>query len=698
MTINMASPVPDAGNGVAIVGSVVTISNPSVDYIVTGTTIVNKLVIDGALSVALHSLSITASTANSPISVNTGNVSMSLLGSNRLESTGGNATLGKAGLEILQNASLILEEDPNTPGGSLTAIGGYGSSGIGSSINTFGGNLTIQSGHISANGYTTATTTRFSGAGIGAGASTVFSGASFGIIMFNGGVVNAIGGSVGSNGGAGIGAGHANVGSSIVTAIIINGGNITANGGDFTTNNSGAGIGSACAGANALSRVGSITISGDDTVVNAKGGSVTGLSGNSGGSGIGSSWPTTASGESSVGDITINGGLINASGGTVSSFTGSGIGAAGVRFTAISQVGDININGGTIVATGGNSSTSVDTNGGSGIGSGFASGGGTSKTGNITINGGNITANASPTRQGGAGIGAGSAQGTNSTTIVGEIRIVDGNVNAYGSEFGAGIGTGGILRLAVSNVTARTGDILIAGGNITAIGIKNSPGIGPGTASANALCIVPNIRISGGTITAKGSTDTFNTPGGAGIGTGFAVGGTSQVGTIEITNGAVIVEASSGFSGAGIGTGGATFAAGKGVSLVEQVIIRDSIIRKASSGGNPVNDSGVGIGAAYALNSGVSRVHTILIENSTLDEVYGSLNSSAIGSGRADFDQSQSSVGSITITGSTFGQVIGGNFGSGIGSGNGMEGKCRLDNRYVSRRGHRERLEKLGTW
>ncbi|SDW55766.1 hypothetical protein [Paenibacillus sp. CF384] len=676
VTVNMTSPVSDPGNGVTVTGNIVTISSPLVDYIIVGTTAVNKLVVSGAVSVTLSTLSITSSTANAPVSVTSGTVNMRITGTNRLESTGGSAALGKAGLEILQNASVILEEDLTSPGGELTSVGGFGSAGIGSSVNTLGGSLTIESGAINAIGYTTITTIRLSGAGIGAGASTLAAGASFGLITINGGTITASGGNVGSNGGAGIGAGHANVGSSVVEGIVINGGNVTAKGADFTTNNSGAGIGAACAGANAISRVGSITINGVNTIVNATGGSIFATTGNSSGSGIGSSWVTAAGGESSVGDITINNGLIRAVGGTVANFTGSGIGAAGVRFAAISQVSHIFINGGTIEAIGGTSVTSVDTSGGSGIGSGFASGGGTSSAGNITIAGGNITASASPLRQGGSGIGAGSAQGTDSTSVTGQIEITAGVVRATGSEFGAGIGTGGILRLAVSNVAARTGDIVITSGTVTAIGVKNSPGIGPGTASANALCFVSNILISGGTIVAKGSTDTSNTPGGAGIGTGFAVGGTCQVGAIEITNGAVIAEATSGFSGAGIGTGGATFAAAKGVSLVDRITIENATIHVAASGGHPINDSGVGIGAAYALSSGVSRVNVIQIVNSTLEQVLGSLNSAAIGSGRADFDQSQSSVGSITITGSTFGQVIGGNFGAGIGSGNGMEGNC----------------------
>ncbi|TBL81771.1 beta strand repeat-containing protein [Paenibacillus thalictri] len=673
--VDISNPSSDPVNGVNVTGNVVTLSNPLVIYRVIGTTNTYKLVLAGAVNVILDQVSITTSTANAPISVSSSDVLMRLVGDSRLESTGGSATLGKAGLEILQGASLTLEEDTDTPGGTLTAIGGFGSSGIGSSINSKGGNLTITSGVITAIGYTTTVAARFSGAGIGAGASTLAAGSSFGTIVIDGGIVNATGGNVASNGGAGIGSGHASVGSSVVTGIVINGGKVTAKGGDFTTNFSGAGIGSACAGANAVSRVESITIGGADTEVTATGGSASGATGSSSGSGIGSSWPTAANGESSVGDITIDAGVIIATGGTVVNFTGSGIGAAGTRFAAISSVGNILISSGTITAIGGNSITSVDSNGGSGIGSGFANGGGTSSAGSITILGGDITAAASPLRQGGAGIGAGSAQGADSTSMVQDITISNANVIATGSANGAGIGTGGVVRLATSNVLVKTGVISITNGTTVAVGLANSPGIGPGTAAANSTCTVASILISGGTVEARGSTNTFNTPGGAGIGTGYGVGGTSSVGNIEITDGAVITEASSGFSGAGIGTGGATNQGeARGIAIVDKIIIQQSHIILASSGGDPVNDSGVGIGAAYALRGAISRVNALEITDSTLDRVFGSLNSAAIGSGRADFDQSQSSVGSITISNSTFGDVVGGNFGAGIGTGNGMEG------------------------
>lgn len=681
IVVNMTSPMPNSKYGVKVIDGIVTLSSPFVTYRVTGSTSVNKLVIDGAVSVVLDNAAITTATANAPISIVAGNVDISLAGSNRLESLGAAPALGKAGLEILEYSSLTIREDHIVPGNTLTAIGGYGSAGIGGSVNGRGGNLTIMSGHITAIGYSTTIAGHASGAGIGAGASTGAAGSFFGSITINGGTIKASGGSVRSNGGAGIGSGHAEAGSSYVATITINGGDISAKGGDFSDRYSGAGIGSACAGAHALSRVGSIEINGSRTKVTATGGSMTGSAGSFGGAGIGSSWPTSAGGESSVGDIVIRDGCVTAIGAAVANFTGSGIGAAGTSMAAVSKVGSIVIHAGRITAAGG-SCAEEDSQGGAGIGSGYAAGGGVSTAGSIVIFGGEVTATASQALQGGAGIGAGSAQGSNATTQVQQIMISGGNVTAKGSPIGAGIGTGGIQSPALGNVWAKTGSIEISGGIVTAVGYRNSPGIGPGTASPNSTCAVENIQITGGTVKAQGSSfddASMISLGGAGIGTGFGNGGTSQVGSIEISGGAYIADASSQHSGAGIGAGGAAFGCGgraRGMSIVGHIRISSAVIKRAAGGSHPLTDSGVGIGAAAASGGACSRVHEIVIENSTLEKIYGSSGGAAIGTGRADSDQSQASVGSISIKGSAFGEVIGGNFGAGIGSGSSTGGRA----------------------
>jgi len=124
---------------------------------------------------------------------------------------------------------------------------------------------------------------------------------------------------------------------------------------------------------------------------------------------------------SSGGVITINGGAIDAKGGSRSAGIGGGQNSTG---------GVITINGGKVIATGGDYSGAGGylLEGGAGIGSGRKASGGI-----ITINGGDVTATGSG---GGAGIGGGGS-GTGGT-----ITITGGTVNATGSRGGAGIGDG----------------------------------------------------------------------------------------------------------------------------------------------------------------------------------------------------------------------------------------------------------------
>ena len=119
------------------------------------------------------------------------------------------------------------------------------------------------------------------------------------------------------------------------------------------------------------------------------------------------------------GTITINGGIVNATGGS----EGAGIGSNGGSGSDGSST--ITINGGIVNATGGRE-------GGAGIGGGSGSNGGT-----ITINGGIVNATGAT---GGAGIGGGAGYEGGSG---GTIRINGGIVNAAGgSGGGAGIGGG----------------------------------------------------------------------------------------------------------------------------------------------------------------------------------------------------------------------------------------------------------------
>ena len=129
-----------------------------------------------------------------------------------------------------------------------------------------------------------------------------------------------------------------------------------------------------------------------------------------------------------------------------------------------SASGDITINGGTINATG--------YNGGAGIGTGH-NGDGSGLT--ITINGGIITATGGACSGNGAGAGIGSGYQRNNGTII----IRGGKITANGAtasgQWSAGIGAG-----SYDYHGGNAGNITITGGQITATGGGNNSGIGYG--------------------------------------------------------------------------------------------------------------------------------------------------------------------------------------------------------------------------
>ena len=137
------------------------------------------------------------------------------------------------------------------------------------------------------------------------------------------------------------------------------------------------------------------------------------------------------------GTVTINGGIVDATGG----HDGAGIGG-----TYGKSGGTVTVNSGTVIARGGVN--------GAGIGMGRLGSGGT-----VTINGGTVTAYGG---ESGAGIGGGDVTGCGTITING------GTVNAHGGSEAAAIGGGR---------TGSGGTITIQGGIVTAIGGEDSPGI-----------------------------------------------------------------------------------------------------------------------------------------------------------------------------------------------------------------------------
>ena len=139
------------------------------------------------------------------------------------------------------------------------------------------------------------------------------------------------------------------------------------------------------------------------------------------------------------GNITINSGTVNATGG----YDAAGIGGGGDR----GHCGNVTINGGTVTAKGGES--------GAGIGGGHLA-----SSGVVTINGGAITANGGYC---GAGIGC------STTGIFDTIVINGGTVTAKGGYFCAGIG---------GARSVKNGQIQFLGGVVNATGGSNASAIG----------------------------------------------------------------------------------------------------------------------------------------------------------------------------------------------------------------------------
>lgn len=299
------------------------------------------------------------------------------------------------------------------------------------------------------------------------------------------------------------------------------------------------------------------------TITAASTGSLTLIGGDSGGAGIGGngiqgSWVINGTAGAGTGEaggiITINGGTITATGsfggaGIGGGFgqggyaiSGSGTGGAGTGGAGTGGAGGtITINGGMITATGGNY-------GGSGIGGGYGHGGladignGGAGTGGVggttTINGGTIVAAAG--NYGGAGIGGGYGEGGMADFGIGGMggtgmggagtggaggttTINEGTVTATGSDYGgAGIGgSNGSGYMTAYYMTSGTGTggaggtVMINGGMIQAAtgGIFAAAAIGGGNESGgNGSSIgagATNI-FKGGSIVSTGPVTTIN--------------------------------------------------------------------------------------------------------------------------------------------------------------------------------------------
>jgi len=223
-------------------------------------------------------------------------VSLMLTGENKIQSGSTNA-----GIQCPDGATLVIGGN-----GSLEAIGGQivdgsnrSGAGIGGGAGMSGGTITINSGTVEAIG-------GYNSAGIGGGGND----GGGGTVIINGGSVSAYGGvytlgGIGTGAGAGIGGGSG-LGTGGSGTVIINGGNVNAYGGG---NNVFGGGGSGIGGGSGY----------DGWTVSISGGTVNAFGGNGfntfsgGGSGIGGG----SNGDG--GTVTISGGTVNAYGGSSNS-------------------------------------------------------------------------------------------------------------------------------------------------------------------------------------------------------------------------------------------------------------------------------------------------------------------------------------------------------------------------------------------
>lgn len=190
---------------------------------------------------------------------------------------------------------------------------------------------------------------------------------------------------------------------------------------------------------------------------------------------------------------------------------GAGIGSEDRLASGNYNVGNITITGGDIFATG--------NGGGAGIGGGWYCG-----ASDITITGGNVTAvgkEDNPNRIGGAGIGGGGSQSSNSGGGS-NLKITGGRVTAVGGNFSAGIG--GSIGSNGDNITISDAEVIAIGGTCAA-------GIGGGCRLGNGIVGQgTNISISGSAnVKAAGGVGDSMDGAGAAIGAGGSHQGTTLV-------------------------------------------------------------------------------------------------------------------------------------------------------------------------
>lgn len=342
---------------------------------------------------------------------------------------------------------------------NITASGGTGGAGIGGGCYGAGGNVSVSdSAVVNATGGANA-------AGIGGGQS----GAGGTINIIEQATVTATGGHSGS----GVGGGWHGAGGLIN---IKDNARVTATGGATA-----AGIGGGNRGAS-----GAITFEGKPTVTAFSGSTGAGIGGGENGAGntiniFGGNITaySTVSGAGIGGGDNAPGGTINISGGNITAFsTVSGAGIGSGNGNKISLDGsNITISGGIVNATGGSSgywNDSYYTAAGAGIGGGGSCSLGefAVQGGNINITGGIIFANGGSASTsypfGAPGIGGGGAHAAEYAAEAGKVSISGGFVKAVGSMYAAGIGGGRYGNFEKKPTI--TGGLIIAIGSFFKIG------------------------------------------------------------------------------------------------------------------------------------------------------------------------------------------------------------------------------------
>ncbi|MBR0223219.1 MAG: hypothetical protein IJL93_02980 [Bacteroidales bacterium] len=246
--------------------------------------------------------------------------------------------------------------------------------------------------------------------------------------------------------------------------------------------------------------------------------------------------------------------------------------------------------------------------------------------GNNHINAGTITINGGNVNARGADGAAGIGGGFFAGSVC--ITINAGNVNAWGGDSGDGIGDG--------ESANDSSVITINGGTVNAYGGPSASGIGNKYNLASQGFIYGIVTINGGTVYAIGGDDTGANGefGGAGIGADH-IG--AEIGTIIINGGEVTAIGQCG--GAGIG-------ATSDMCLIDRIEINGGVVNATGSGSAPA----IGTAGGYNFNNEESPVGSIVISGGQVTAVAGEDAAFAIGGVTPDWYWEDPVYSAVTLS------------------------------------------------